>query len=267
MSTNQDRFRELIEQGLFSALHIDPRTGASTLDPRQMREQLPTRSVQQDRLAHVLHSMLAGPIANSRLEPKVIEAVLKFNRPEHQEIVKAWVRDTSDKNGQLDSDGNTVLHIAAMAGISQLISFFVKKGLNVNAENNQHDTPLYAAISIYINDGEKNEHFKARLLAVIQELVKAGAKNVSNPNAVAPRSAMCLAAVSGSLELVQCLHASGFDLNEGDLLSPLSLALTSKNENKALIDFMIQHGAVTDFHPSPISFDPAPSSLRNASGF
>jgi ankyrin repeat protein len=47
-----------------------------------------------------------------------------------------------------DEKGNSFLHISVNENLSELVYYFLKKGLSPNDYNNEGDTPLHCAIKI-----------------------------------------------------------------------------------------------------------------------
>ena len=246
MSHNKvETFKTALEESLFATLGVNVAQG--TLNP-----QLETT---RQRVMPGLFALLndRGAHRSAPLDPTIIEAVAKYNTTEHQQMFKAWIKNSPNKNSILDADGNTILHHAASTGKSQMIPFLIKQGLNVNAENDKHDTPLYATVVAFMS--ANNTHLQERLIDTIKALIANGAKNLSGT--ALPKSVMSLAATSGNLELVQLLHRSGFNLNEGDLFDPLTCAKMSKNRNPALIAYMQANSTVEGAAKASDGFKPS----------
>jgi ankyrin repeat protein len=47
-----------------------------------------------------------------------------------------------------DEEGNSLLHISVVDEYIELVSYLIVKGINVNIQNNEGDTPLHLCMRI-----------------------------------------------------------------------------------------------------------------------
>ena len=99
-------------------------------------------------LSSILITLTAGLILVS------CETINIGKEPTAQELIKNGEIDKakslfqirSDIN-EVDEDGNTVLHLAAMIDDADLVTYFIIKGADVHLRNRDGDTPLHVAIN------------------------------------------------------------------------------------------------------------------------
>lgn len=84
----------------------------------------------------------------------------------HGDTAKLEAAVSSDRSvlRQVDLDGNTALHVAAVVGNAEIVQAILSQGGNPNALNERGETPLLSAISAPRNGG-----------AVVKALLGAGA--------------------------------------------------------------------------------------------
>jgi uncharacterized protein len=100
----------------------------------------------------------------------------------------------ADDPNQLDDDGRTGMHYAALNGNLQIMAILIKAGAHVSPRDRLGNTPLHLA-------AERNRTEAAELL------IEAGAKlDIQNKDGMTP---LMIAASRGNLELVRALIDSG----------------------------------------------------------
>ncbi len=177
------------------------------------------------------------------LPANVIEAVKQYSLPQHKTDLSSWLKETNDKN-QVDADGNTLAHIAALAGHVSVFSYLVGKGVNPGVLNKKGSNTLIALIEGL----PKITHLpkmRASYLACIEKCFEFGVDPMCT-DGLADKPAMACAVVTGDLELVKLLVKKGVSVNQNGLLGyPLTLAKKCVAVvNHELIHFLEQQGAI-----------------------
>ena len=170
-------------------------------------------------------------------------AIAQFNSSEHQQIVSKWVKETSDINA-INAEGNTILHLAVASAKKNLVKWILsRQGIDIDARNEKGNSPLIVAIGLACTN-KSNDELRNRLIEIIQELLKSGAKNVPDQKAILIKSALGSASLYGDLPIVKMLVKHGFNHNEGDVMSPLAYAEgVVKHRNEELIAYLKELGA------------------------
>lgn len=186
------------------------------------------------------------------LPTNVIEAVKQYKTEQHQTDLKNWLQTEQDKS-QVDEHGNTLVHIAALAGHDKVMAFLVKKGVNPNALNNKGSNVLICLIEELPKIKDKPK-LRASLLACIEQCFECKVDPMCS-DGILDKPAMACAVVTGDLELVKLLVRKGVDVNQNGLLGyPLKLAKHCVTPNPALIAFLEQQGAIEEAIENPNSF-------------
>lgn len=105
--------------------------------------------------------------------------VCRGDKGEHPEAVLRLLELGADINVQ-SSKGKTALHCAAKAGFLKVINVLIENGANIDATDNNGETPLYEAIRSTIKNREKQ---RAALEAL---LIKGANPNVKNRRGLTP---------------------------------------------------------------------------------
>lgn len=108
--------------------------------------------------------------------------VCRGDKGEHPEAVLRLLELGADINVQ-SSKGKTALHCAAKAGFLKVINVLIENGANIDATDNNGETPLYEAIRSTIKNREKQ---RAALEAL---LIKSANPNVKNRRGLTPLQA------------------------------------------------------------------------------
>lgn len=104
------------------------------------------------------------------------------DKGEHPEAVLRLLELGADINVQ-SSKGKTALHCAAKAGFLKVINVLIENGANIDATDNNGETPLYEAIRSTIKNREKQR-------AALEALLTQGANpNVKNRRGLTPLQA------------------------------------------------------------------------------
>lgn len=130
-----------------------------------------------------------------------------------------------------DDSDNTLLHLAAISSYPQTVKFFISKGIDIEAKNNNDETPLFNAATFSDN------------IDVLQTLIDAGAdKNVTSRNG--ENLLISAAGYNSNPEVIKFLLNMGFDIescNE-DGFTPLLYA-TLYQSNYDIIETLVEAGA------------------------
>jgi ankyrin repeat protein/rubrerythrin len=142
----------------------------------------------------------------------------------------------SEKGADLeakDSDGFTLLHIAAIDGEPKIISLLIDRGANVNAvTTSTNDT----ALTILSHRGSSKN-----ALISVQELIKHGAAvNHQEKNGW---SALMLASRSGKVEIAQEILRHGPFLDLQNVDGSTALMFAAENGHVEVVNMLIQSGA------------------------
>jgi len=177
------------------------------------------------------------------LPANVIEAVKKYSLKQHQTDLSSWLKEASDKN-QVDADGNTLAHLAALAGHVTVFTYVVDKGVNPGVLNKKGSNTLIALIE----ELPKVTHLpkmRAGYLACIEKCFDFGVDTMCT-DGLADKPAMACAVVTGDLELVKLLVKKGVSVNQNGLLGyPLTLAKKCVAVvNHELVHYLEQQGAI-----------------------
>lgn len=107
-----------------------------------------------------ISAFVAGVLITSCASSK--SSVFKLIKEGKNEDAKALFK-AQDAN-EVDEDGNTSLHLAAMLDEADLVNFLILKGANIEAKNKDGDTPLHLAIkNNAIHSGESLVTFGANV--------------------------------------------------------------------------------------------------------
>jgi hypothetical protein len=165
------------------------------------------------------------------LPAAVIEAVRLYNLPQHKELLSDWLKK-KNKNA-VDAEGLSLLHHATLAGRTQLVAYFLQKGLQKDLENVNGFTPLILAVQ---QVKEMKPDLRKKVITCIETLLKAGAK--MNSTGVLPQIAVNIAASNGDLDVLKQLEAHGAQLNEDVMGTPLWWATNAKVKNPEFISYL-----------------------------
>jgi ankyrin repeat protein len=126
--------------------------------------------------------------------------------------LQVMISERCDKN-KPDSDGESPLHVAALAGHLNVFLFLIGAGCNKNQGNKHGESPLHVAC-------------KAGQLDVARYLVEAGAdKNKRTPTTLC--TPIYIASQHGHLPLVQYLIQAEADINIGNNHGETALIIAS----------------------------------------
>ncbi len=118
-----------------------------------------------------------------------------------------------------DARGNTVLHLMAAHQVPKNLQPLINEGLDVNAINDQGESPLHCAS-------------KTRCLSNVKLLLNEGSKLNTIDNF--GNSALHIAAACGRLNIVEFLTEQGLDISQKNKLGETPLALAIKYEHYEL---------------------------------
>lgn len=156
----------------------------------------------------------------------------------HNKTLQAWqvLADNPEQVHLIDVLGNTALHFTAGKNNAALVKLLLEKGLDVDATNVQHVSPLFLAAS---NDA----------LEVVNLLLDYGADpNISNVNHATP---LYMAARHGHTRTVNALMEAGANpfLANVHGVAPLDIAQSKGHPRTArLISNLIHHYYFSDTH-------------------
>lgn len=186
---------------------------AFTLSALPPGEALPA-AAQADRLADVVHLVLAGALVNAR-NALGMTALLLSAMGDDPEIVRFLLDHGADPN----LPGQPVLHVAASRGNAQIVNLLLKAGADPNALDEHSTAPLDLATF-----GGQEEI--ARLL-----LIKGA--NVNEDHWPNGRSLLHELCTKGPARMIPLLIEFGADPVRPDRFgeTPLDLALANKNED------------------------------------
>jgi ankyrin repeat protein len=176
------------------------------------------------------------------LPANVIEAVKQYKLKQHQIDLSNWLKQASDKS-QVDADGNTLAHLAALAGHVTVFTYVVGKGVNPGVLNKKGSNTLIALIEQL----PKITHLpktRAGYLACIAKCLEYGVDPMCTDGMI-DKPAMACAVITGDLELVQLLVSKGVSVNQNGILGyPLTLAKKCVTVNPDLVHYLEQQGAI-----------------------
>lgn len=125
-----------------------------------------------------------------------------------------------------DGDGRTVLHEIAAIGTPQAVIELVKRGANLNAEDNEKRTPLHYAVSK-----------KAKQIAVVEQLITSGANVNTADNK--DRTVVHYTAAHGHASVLECLAKHQANLGSVDKRGQTPLQLAVQDKNLDVVDAII----------------------------
>ena len=169
------------------------------------------------------------------LPDEVIEAIRLYNKRSHQEVLERFLK-SGDKNA-VDANGRSVLHHAALFGKEALVTYFLKKGLDKELEDERGYTPLILAVNEVSN---MPPAARTKVMACIETLLKARAQVIST--GVFPQVAVNLAAVSGDVDVLKLLAHYGAALNDDVMGTPLWWAENTAVRSDAMIAYLHENG-------------------------
>jgi pectate lyase len=138
------------------------------------------------------------------------------------ERVKAFLEEGIDVNAK-DENGDTPLHIAAEQDYNDIASLLIDQGGNVNARNQKNYTPLYNAIS------NSNKDLVGLLIG------KGADVNATNRMRQTPLHWACL---RGNKELAELLIAKGADANAKDGRGQTPLDIAQRRGGTGIIELL-----------------------------
>ncbi|MBS9530973.1 MULTISPECIES: ankyrin repeat domain-containing protein [unclassified Wolbachia] len=141
------------------------------------------------------------------------------------------VADLINKGADVNArgnNGNTPLHLAALADELQVAEKLIEGGADVNAKNNHDATPLHwAALNQNVN--------------IVEKLIEKGA-NVNEKNKY-DNVPLHYAAGYGSLSVIEKLIEKGADINAKSSNGDTPLHLATKNSHLDVLEKLIKEGA------------------------
>ena len=142
-------------------------------------------------------------------------------------------------------NGHTPLHYAASRGHVSIVSTLIAAGADVNARDNDDETPLYD--SVYSTSSSDGPFIQSRRVSVVSALIAAGADvNTKTTDRGLGSTPLHRAAVFGAVSIVSALIAAGAEVNAKDLhdWTPLHNAATyDHNMHVAVVSVLIAAGA------------------------
>ncbi len=222
----------------------------------------------------------ANPSMTSK-QQKSVKDILKENitiskalENQHNYITMALLEDSVDVTSiakHKDKNGNTLLHVAAHLQNPVCLEKLMKSGANLNAEDNNRDTPLHLALRQYKIERSwfgKNEPQCAKILldrgaeveghgaggrTVLHEAASRGAIDIIefllkynvniNMTDNAGKTVLHEAASKGNTDMIKFLLKYNVNINMTDKAgnTPLKLALDDEKQECAMM--MMQRGA------------------------
>ena len=163
--------------------------------------------------------------------------------------IKHILKEGLDVNAQ-DQDGNTPLHHACWNENLELVKILVKNGADVNKENIDDTTPL-GIVADYDEEGDKKK--------IYDYLMSKGAKTILDDSSSKSsekididkdedgNTPLHLACRDKNLELVKLLVEKGADVNEKNNIFELPLDIVENEEGdaKEIYDYLQSKGAKT----------------------
>jgi ankyrin repeat protein len=189
-----------------------------------------------------------SPPSTSFIPPNIINATINFNQMDSQTIVINWL-ETNDIHCQ-DANGLSLLHYAVSNGHIALLELLISKDFDINLEDRKGENALIHVIG---NLPQVSQEARIKIIPCIDRLMRHGIQ-VSNDDILCPKSATCLAALQGDLEIIKLLEQYGVDLDEDALGTPLWWATSSENPNPELIEYLKSKGCTLgSAENSPVS--------------
>ena len=178
------------------------------------------------------------------------------------EVVKYLIEEKDVNINQVDIHENIPLLYACKKGRLDVVKYLVKRGANVNHQNNIGETPLLLAcedgnldvVKYLIEEKDVNINqvdnygnnplsyaCKRGRLDVVKYLVDNGVDvNKAGSTGWTPLFAAC---VGGHLEVVKYLIENGANINQSDKWGKTPLFVACEKGNKATVKYLIEHGA------------------------
>jgi uncharacterized protein len=155
-------------------------------------------------------------------EPLVL-LLARQNRLEDLKVLKnAGFKLESESKNQY-TKGNTALHEASYRGYSELVSYLLTEGVEINQQNYMGNTPLMMAV---IN----------KQVDIVQGLLQAGAHvDLSDKNGMTP---LMMASAKGYFEITQLLIEAGANKNHLDDDGETALDLAYKCGSYEIIQLL-----------------------------
>lgn len=231
----------------------------------------------------VINWIAVRPPPSNPLLLTTMEAIQAHTQPtlpsELEKIVNKFLKENSV--GEMDNNGQTLLHTAAYAGNTKLVKHLLSKGARINAVDEHGWTALLCAISpghfetalalikagadcVIASESDNNAlHYLARwpdvtedYLGVMRALLKGGCDpNLQNLDGDTPLTSLCQR--NPKLEAIDVLLKSGASPNTANNagFSPLHIAIAS--DNGPLTGKLLESGADPEVNTplgSPIAF-------------
>ncbi len=141
--------------------------------------------------------------------------------------VRQLVTGGSNPNNDVDDNGRTGLHIAALNGNMQIAAILIKAQVHLDVRDPLGNTPLHLAV-------ERNHPEMAKLLLDV-----GAPPDAENRNGMTP---LMLAASKGNVEIVQALLAKGANPRKTDFTGRDALSWAS-DSHKAVVVQALQRAA------------------------
>jgi len=211
------------------------------------------------KVLHVLFLSVIFAILFSGCTVSINEAVLKGDLNDVMSIVK----NDRSKIYTIE-DGETLLHIAADSGYTDIVQYLVFQGADVNSKAESGDTPLHNAVGIgngnieiakyLVSQGAKvntqNTFFfqtplhracYIKNIEIVKYLVSQGANvTIKDKSGETP---LHIAAKSGHIETVKYLVSQGADINIINNYSETPLFLATRSAEIGIVMYLISQGA------------------------
>ncbi len=150
---------------------------------------------------------------------KMLANVLAITAEESREILEFLIENGANMNAQ-DQDKNTPLHLAIINGRTETAKFLIEKGADIDAQDQDKNTPLHLAII--------NGHTE-----IVDRLIAAGAKiNVRNEDGSTP---LHLATDKGYIEIVKLLIKKGANIDIKNAKGKTFLDLVKNSDVKEFL--------------------------------
>jgi len=153
----------------------------------------------------------------------------------------------------VDNRGNTLLHRVAQNGQQDIAELLIEKGADINIKNKSGETPLYIAImqgrmpivrTLMAKGAEVSSIFVAAAIGDLAK-VKAFLEEGTDVNAKGTRgqTALHIAACEGHKQIVELLLENGADVNAGASLNRTAAEMAMDNNHSDIVELLISKGA------------------------